>query len=212
MRKLIFALTGLLVALTTGCGNGDMDNTEITSAGEDIVRETDDNLSSAEDGTVDGGAVIQNAEGDTYVGLYEIGDMEYYESRLKHFELDDNVWRIGSHSFCNALLMEFNAEGKNNLKEIGIGAFTGARITSLILPESLEKIETYAFSGCSRLQYIKIESRDAEIAEDAFRYVGGAADKMVIKCYKGSTMDEYVKTSVYFNEEAGTEIEVIYLD
>lgn len=212
MRKLMFVLVGLLVVLTAGCGNGDMDNTEITSAGEDIVRETDDNLSSAEDGTVDGESVIQNAEGDTHVGLYEIGDMEYYDSQLKHFELDDNVWRIGSHSFCNALLMEFNEEGKNNLKEIGIGAFTGARITSLILPESLEKIETYAFSGCSRLQYIKIESRDVEIAEDAFRKVGGAADKLVIKCYKGSTMDEYVKTSVYFNEEAGTEIEVIYLD
>ncbi len=59
-------------------------------------------------------------------------------------------------------------------------------ITSVIIPEGLEVIDTYAFYGCSNLSYVVIPSTTTEIEYNSFQYCG-----VLYKVFYGSTLETW---------------------
>lgn len=56
----------------------------------------------------------------------------------------------------------------NNIKEIYNRAFSKSRVTNVTLPEGIEKIGPYAFSGCTKLKVITLPETLHTIGEHAF--------------------------------------------
>ncbi len=71
---------------------------------------------------------------------------------------------------------------------IGEGAFKGMQIRSVTLPEGLEKIDWFAFSGCTVLESITIPSSVMSVGYGAFEY---CPKNMKIICEKGSYIEAY---------------------
>ncbi len=54
-------------------------------------------------------------------------------------------------------------------KEIYKGAFEGSQLTSIVLPEGMEKIQKEAFYNCTKLESINLPANLQEIAYEAFK-------------------------------------------
>lgn len=64
-------------------------------------------------------------------------------------------------------------EIKNNVRLIAAGAFSGnTRITSVVLPDSVQAIEDYTFSNCSNLVSVTIPNGVTRIGEGVFNGCG----------------------------------------
>jgi hypothetical protein len=59
---------------------------------------------------------------------------------------------------------------EGNVQSIGSGAFSSCGLESVVLPESMESIGEYAFSGCANLRSINIPSGVKQMGEFIFRY------------------------------------------
>lgn len=78
------------------------------------------------------------------------------------------------------------------VKTIGASAFKGStRITSITLPDSVNKISSKAFENCTSLKKIILHDNVTTIAEDAFKGVN--KKKLTFVCYKGSPASEWAK-------------------
>ncbi len=71
---------------------------------------------------------------------------------------------------------------------IGEEAFKGKQIRSVTLPSGIEKIDWFAFSGCTVLESISIPSSVMSVGYGAFEY---CPKSMKIKCEKGSYIEAY---------------------
>lgn len=69
----------------------------------------------------------------------------------------------------NSSIAEINFEENSVCDTIGIHAFSNSNITKIILPDSINKIENYAFSGCSLLEEVELSSSLKSIGERAFQ-------------------------------------------
>lgn len=77
------------------------------------------------------------------------------------------------------------------IRVIGESAFRNwcSRLETVIIPDSVESIENYAFSGCENLQTVIIPSSVQYIWKGAFLY----CEKLVIQGYKGTYAEIYAK-------------------
>ncbi len=73
---------------------------------------------------------------------------------------------------------------------IGEGAFRAANITSVTLPDTVKKIDWFAFADCAKLSRIAIPSSVDEIGYDAF----GGCKSLVIYTSNGSFAEKYAKS------------------
>jgi prepilin-type N-terminal cleavage/methylation domain-containing protein len=83
--------------------------------------------------------------------------------------LHDNIVRVGSYAFYDLPIV--NIEWAN-IKEIGRYAFYQSQINKLEVPDSVTRIEEYAFGHCENIEYINInESSQLEhLGNGAFSY------------------------------------------
>lgn len=129
------------------------------------------------------------------------------------------VTEIKDSAFCNAVVEKVVFEG-NKLKKIGAGAFTGAMLKEIELPEGIEEIGENAFalteitditlpssmkklddSPFGILQSITVLSRDVEYYGDWILSDLPEADvHLTVHCYKGSTTEAYVQSHILESE------------
>lgn len=74
------------------------------------------------------------------------------------------------------------------VKAIGEGAFSGLTVNGITLPEGVEKIDWFAFSGCTVLSVIKLPASVSLISYGAF---DRCPDSLLIICPKGSYAEAY---------------------
>ena len=100
-------------------------------------------------------------------GVTYIGDRAFdFCDSYTEIRIPGTVQTIGSGAFCCSSLKTVILE--NGVKDIGT-AFWSSGITTIELPESIEKIATYAFDKCRSLTKITIPSNVKTISNGAFR-------------------------------------------
>ncbi len=93
--------------------------------------------------------------------IYDVDHSDLYE--IKTIIIEEGITEIGHCSFMG------NLEGMNG----GYGNVELLKnLETVVLPESLEKIEEYAFSGCSNLTKVYFPSNLKEIGKYAFYKTG----------------------------------------
>ena len=80
-------------------------------------------------------------------------------------------------TYNNDVIIPDQIEGIN-VTEIGIGAFMGTTITSIVLPDTITEIGGFAFEKCENLTEIMIPNRVIEIGDGAF-YASGLVSAMI---------------------------------
>ena len=88
-------------------------------------------------------------------------------SSLKEIIIPENVKSVGAESFrgCSSLASVILRDGVEN---IGRSAFSYTALSSILLPDSLLKIDEYAFSHCNNLKSITIPERTESIRYGVF--------------------------------------------
>ncbi len=89
--------------------------------------------------------------------------------RLASITFSPGASVVGEHMFyyCDAIS---NVTLPASITEIGAGAFESSSLTSIDLPDGLEKINASVFANCQKLSEIDIPSSVTEIGEKAFMY------------------------------------------
>lgn len=77
------------------------------------------------------------------------------------------------------------------VKCIGDEAFKGSDAVKIIIPDGVEKIGWFAFSGCRSLREIVIPATVTSVEYGAFDY---CSSSLVIICEKGSYIEAYAKS------------------
>ena len=102
--------------------------------------------------------------------LSSIGDEAFYKCKsLESVTIPNSITKWGKSTFAyctNLKSVNFN-EG---LKSIGINAFEYSNLTSVVIPNSVEIIESDAFSCCHNLYNVKLPMGLVKINNDTFSY------------------------------------------
>jgi len=86
-------------------------------------------------------------------------------SKLKEIKVDSNNETYDSRNNCNAIIETEtntlisgckNTNIPQDIKKIGIGAFSETKISSITIPSSVKEIENRAFENCSNLSKITL--------------------------------------------------------
>lgn len=97
-------------------------------------------------------------------GLQSISDNAFYSCKsLQSVVIPASVTTIGTWAFYNDILLSSVtfAEG-SQLETIGADAFCYTPITSISFPQSIKKIDSYAFQNCKSLLTVTFEGTDTE--------------------------------------------------
>jgi len=97
-------------------------------------------------------------------GLQSISDDAFYSCKsLQSVVIPASVTTIGTWAFYNDILLSSItfAEG-SQLETIGANAFCYTPITSISFPQSIKKIDSYAFQNCKSLLTVTFEGTDTE--------------------------------------------------
>ena len=78
-------------------------------------------------------------------------------AKLSSLLVLDSIVTIDAYAFANCSQLS-NIKLGNSLRSIGIEAFTGVAIDTLILPEGIDSISSNAFSSCANLKVVSIPS------------------------------------------------------
>ena len=113
-----------------------------------------------------------------YYGIKEI------ESRIPRYKTADGI--IYSADMTTLIACPQMKTGKvvipEGVKRIRKGAFSGSKISGVVLPDSLEKIEAEAFYGCENLEDIDFGHGLERIGENGCKnmFAGCAISKLVL--------------------------------
>ena len=77
------------------------------------------------------------------------------------------------------------------VKAVGEGAFRGSGVEEVVLPEGVEEIGWFAFSGCYRLRSVTLPRSVKEIGYGAF---DGCAAALCLQCPAGSFSEAYARS------------------
>ena len=108
----------------------------------------------------------------------EIGDYVFKNcSKLKEIKVDSNNETYDSRNNCNAIIETEtntlisgckNTNIPQDIKKIGIGAFSETKISSITIPSSVKEIENRAFENCSNLSKITLNEGLEKIGWNSF--------------------------------------------
>lgn len=120
-------------------------------------------------------------------GTLDASDFDYINTNLRQLKkLDFSRARIEAYSGARVLtgLTKYNADElpayslagmeiedvvlPHGLRSVGEGAFSTSKIASIVLPETVYKIEDYAFAGCGQLKSIAVSRSVSTIGTGAF--------------------------------------------
>ncbi|MCH3977612.1 MAG: leucine-rich repeat protein [Candidatus Methanomethylophilus sp.] len=87
---------------------------------------------------------------------------------LTQITLPSSLTTIGKSAFSHSSLKDINFEDCTALKEIGASGFAGTKITSLVLPDSVEAVYDWAFMNCSSLASVVLDENLKSIGTKAF--------------------------------------------
>ena len=91
---------------------------------------------------------VWDADSLIYIGSYAFNNQNTVFGKLSL----DSLCKIGNSAFENSTFNEIYLGHAKQLKEITDFAFSGCKkLTKMVLPESLEQIDSYAFESCSSL-------------------------------------------------------------
>ena len=115
------------------------------------------------------------------------------------FTIPKGVKRIEAGTFfgCSSLTKISLSKG---LREIGPGAFTACGLESIDLPDTVTRVGSNAFLGCTRLMEMTIRGMNVELQDSSFPEF---TESLTIRCYKGSTAETIAQAM---------DIKVEYLD
>lgn len=108
--------------------------------------------------------------------MTEISQKAFYGSGLTTVTIPNNVTEIGANAFgdCKQLGVVNIGTGitritgfdgctslssitlPENIKVIGAAAFSKTALTSIVIPDSVTKIDSYAFENCTALEQVTI--------------------------------------------------------
>ncbi len=137
--------------------------------------------------------------------ITEIGDYAFTESTaLKTVTIPKNVQIMGVHAFSRCTSLENVTFETTRLSVIPRTAFYYcASLESVILPESINTIDTMAFATCSNLKKIYIPSTVSSVTSDAFLY----SNNLTIYGESGSTIYYYaLSNNIPFVELSGEKV------
>lgn len=134
----------------------------------------------------------------------------------------DVYWRSTLFSFYttregNAIIYQYDGKtsegeveipaeiGGHKVISIAGSALAGEGFTKVILPEGLEKIGDYAFSGCSNLREITIPSSVTQIGNGAFRLCDAMEDFSIDK----DNANYYLEDNLIYTKDAETIVEAV---
>ncbi len=85
------------------------------------------------------------------------------------FASDSTISEIPNYAFelCTSLT---SIDIPGGVVNIGISAFEGAALTSIVLPENLTSIGNYAFEGCNAIKSVSVPASVTYIGRSAFAY------------------------------------------
>jgi hypothetical protein len=112
---------------------------------------------------------------------------------LENVQLSKNLTSISSHMFtlCGALKEITIPEA---VTSIGMTAFTSTGLTSIVLPENVERIGDLAFSGCKSMTSITIKNPNCVLNADILFSSG---KQVVICAHAGSAAQKYAEEKGY---------------
>ncbi len=88
-------------------------------------------------------------------------------TNLKNVTLGSSLKTVGYNMFQNCTSLS-NVVFSKALKTIGIGAFRNTGFTAITLPETITKLDSYAFSSCTKLEEINLPNSLTSIEYAAF--------------------------------------------
>ena len=98
-----------------------------------------------------------------------IGDYAFEGCDLDHITLSDNLGNIGNHAFENCANITDLTKFSNVTGSIGSYAFANTDLTSVEIPSMVYSINSYTFSGCTKLTSVDIHSKVRSIGAYAFK-------------------------------------------
>ena len=99
--------------------------------------------------------------------LRKIGNFAFSGTLIRHIDLPDSVEQIGGEAFVDAYLESITLG--LGIKTISREAFAGIpNLKSVIIPGTVEVIETWAFRNCGQLQEVVFQDGVRRIGKQAF--------------------------------------------
>ena len=109
----------------------------------------------------------------TYIGAYAFQN----HTKLRSFVIPSTVTTIGKNAFqgCTGLT-DLTFQEASQIKTINEGAFSNCGITSINIPESVERIEREAFRDCSVITKVSLSKNVSYVSPEAFKYCSNLTD------------------------------------
>ena len=103
--------------------------------------------------------------------LIEIGAFAIAFTYVKQFTVPSTVTVIGDSAFLHTALEKLTFQERGTLKSLGKLCFSRTKLTSVVLPASLETIEEGVFSICKYLKTVEFEPNSSlqRIGDSAFK-------------------------------------------
>ncbi len=126
--------------------------------------------------------------------IVSIGNSAFYGCGIKELALPENTSFVDRFAFAeNHFLTKISMSTKMNV--LSGYTFRGCdKLTEIVIPENIERIEEDVFSNCDALSSVTIENPQCIIFEsESVFFSGKTAKNGAIKGYSKSTAEEYAK-------------------
>ena len=117
---------------------------------------------------------------------FDVGILSSYES----VEIANGIYEIGASVFygCSSLT---SISLPNSLLKIGKKAFAYSGLSSILIPENVETIESRAFEGCSKLKSIQVSYKNNNFASSADKKTLLSKDLTTLIVYANASGKNY---------------------
>ena len=93
----------------------------------------------------------------------------FYNSGIKTLKLSSSINSVGAGAFWGCSLLESADLSETSIRTLGYSTFEGDKsLKTVILPESLERIDVSCFGGCTNLSIINLNEGLQTIGDGAF--------------------------------------------
>ena len=163
-------------------------------------------------------------------GLTSIGEWAFgYCEKLNNINLPNSITYVGGYAFNHTAiineqtddvkyidkwLMNYSTDTytsdeivifvKEGTKNIAASAFNFSGIDEVVIPESVEIINSFAFYNCFSLEKIIIPRNVTNIGENAFGYYNDGGNmknsNFIIYCYSGTAGEQYAIDNDFYYE------------